>query len=204
MPFELLGRYPENVVHADIATNPATPPELVRYYEWLKRPQSHTMRRFIIRLSNARRAAVQRRRLRNRDMDSCRNFLTQLHYRARLFRLIDIQDDIESEPRSGWSWVGVQRVDDAIVGVVDWAIENQDHELLLLVSVDQGETFRLRSMVKKPHYMATFKAFSALANGAFELVIALDDCADCGVPLGTYRYRSDDGGRSWKNSGYTQ
>ena len=51
--------------------------------------------------------------------------------------------------------------------------------------------------VKKPHYLAIFRSLELKSAKQWILKIALDDCADCGVPLGTRVYETHDAGGHW-------
>lgn len=100
---------------------------------------------------------------------------------------------------SGLGWVGLSELKDKSlwVGVLDWQVESSGEVLELLLTTDAGKSWTRLPAVKKPHYLATFHSLELVSPRHWTLKIALDDCADCGVPLGTRVYETHDAGAHW-------
>ncbi len=100
---------------------------------------------------------------------------------------------------AGHGWVGLVALKKASlwVGVLDWQVESSGDELLLLVTNDAGKSWVRLPAVKKPHYLATFRSLELKTAKKWILKISLDDCGDCGVPLGTRVYETHDAGGHW-------
>ncbi len=90
------------------------------------------------------------------------------------------------------------RVGDTLWGLLDSAVESGGHDLTLLLSTDAGRTWLLHATIPKPHHTARCVSLSTNSVlNPMRLVIAQDDCADCGAALGLYTFTSDDLGRTW-------
>jgi hypothetical protein len=103
------------------------------------------------------------------------------------------------ELASGWGWAGAAGVAGSaqMIAVLDWKVEDPGWEVVVLSSADGGRTWSEMSRVRKPHYLARVDSVSLEANGSGLLDLHLDDCADCGTPLGHYVHATADGGRTW-------
>ncbi|MDP3151107.1 MAG: hypothetical protein Q8N23_00470 [Archangium sp.] len=109
--------------------------------------------------------------------------------------------DLTASPgeTAGHGWVGLvsSKKPARWVGVLDWQVESSGEALVLLVTNDAGKSWVRLPAVKKPHYLATFRSLELKTTKQWILKIALDDCGDCGVPLGTRVYETHDAGGHW-------
>lgn len=111
------------------------------------------------------------------------------------YELLDLRSGPDDTP--GFGWVGAAVSKGLWVGVLDWQVESSGEELVLVVSNDAGKSWTRLPAVKKPHYMALFRGLELKSARHWVLTIALEDCADCGVRVGTRRYVTHDGGGHW-------
>jgi len=114
--------------------------------------------------------------------------------------LLDLRDNPTDTPTFGWRIAKVLADRRTVIGVIESVVEGPGHELHVVVSSDGGRRWIRRGTVQKPHYLAVLRALEIDDAQRFRLVVALDDCADCGVSVGTYAYETRDGGATWKDT----
>ena len=98
----------------------------------------------------------------------------------------------------GWKWVGRVGRTPGLVAVLDAVGGSPGWSLLILASPDDGRTWVVRGKLRKPYYPARLEAVVMDAAGRGTLAVRLDDDAGSGTPLGRYRYRTMDAGRTWE------
>jgi len=112
--------------------------------------------------------------------------------------LLDLRVDPTETPTFGWRMAKVLADRRTVIGVIESVVEGPGDELHVVVSTDGGRHWIRKGTVKKPHYFAELRGLEIDDAKRFRLVVALDDCADCGVTLGTYVYETSDGGEVWR------
>ncbi|NUP09390.1 MAG: hypothetical protein HOW73_25330 [Polyangiaceae bacterium] len=97
----------------------------------------------------------------------------------------------------GWAAAGVTNRHRTIVGVLDNVVESPGGELLVVVSQDVGESWELRATIEKPYYMAEVKKLELESPNRWSIIVALEDCAGCGVKIGNYMAKTEDAGKTF-------
>jgi hypothetical protein len=94
-------------------------------------------------------------------------------------------------------WTGAARLGDTLLGIADSDIESPGWELTLVVSRDEGRSWRFLRTVRKPYYLATMSAVRATSATSVCVELELDDDYGSGVRAGRYQACSQDAGAKW-------
>ncbi|MCB9549276.1 MAG: hypothetical protein H6706_26025 [Myxococcales bacterium] len=104
---------------------------------------------------------------------------------------------IEAEGTQGWQWVSVVDTPDGLVALLDWQVESSGPTALVLTSRD-GRRWVEEARIEKPHYFGQIQGFLVDGRRVVGVTLRLDDCADCGVALGSYVARRGGPGQPWR------
>jgi len=102
----------------------------------------------------------------------------------------------------GWEYVARNHKRTQMIAVLDCQIAGPGWELVILASSDGGQTWELRSTLRKVCYYAGFHDFVMDRNGKGRLTILLDDDYTDNIKAGLYHYRTTDAGYTWTGPEY--
>ncbi|MHC4800118.1 MAG: beta propeller repeat protein, partial [Planctomycetota bacterium] len=102
----------------------------------------------------------------------------------------------------GWEYVGSTPDRIQMFAVLDNQIEDPGWDLVILASSDGGQTWKLRSTLRKVCYYAGFHDFVMDHKGRGRITILLGDDYTDDIKAGLYHYRTTDAGYTWASPEY--